>query len=626
MPVPYLVIQDIRERILNTIKVSVDNTVSSIEVEDGITLLEAVSKIKEMHIDASCGGKGTCGKCKVQVLKGNLSEPLPDESKFLSDREIKEGFRLSCMVPVMGDIDVQLDGINEKSQILTSHQGFKGTLNPLVKKKYFNLPKPSLEDQRSDLSRIVDSIPLNNVIVSLALRQKITSTLRNAEYSVTAVFSGDTLLAVEQGNTENLNYGIAIDIGTTTIAAYLLKMDSGEVIDTISGLNDQKVFGADVISRIEFSMQGSDKLGLLQEKIVNQIASLSISLSERNVISKENIYSIILAGNTTMLHLFFGVDPAGIAAAPFIPGFLDTMSMPSSELKDFPLECIFYSLPSISGYVGADIVSGILATEMYKMNELSLLIDIGTNGEIVLGNKDKLYCCSTAAGPAFEGAHISCGLGGITGALDSAIIEDGHINYTTIGNKKAVGICGSGIIDLVAVLINSGLMALTGRIFDEDEVKDTTSSLLKRVQVDKNVSAFIVAEASVTGTGEDIVFTQLDIREVQLAKAAIAAGIATLINKAGIDLNEIAHVFIAGGFGSYISIKSAADIGLIPAALLDKTESVGNTAGLGALTCALSEEKFRITKEIVGITEYIELSTDSYFNMKYMEEMVFPEQ
>ncbi|MDA3938690.1 MAG: ASKHA domain-containing protein [Spirochaetia bacterium] len=610
---------------MSTVKVSNGANISSIEVEDGVSLLEAISKIKDMHVDASCGGKGTCGKCKVKILKGSLANPGISEKKYLSAKELENGYRLSCMVPVTGNIDVLVNGINEKSQILTAHNGFTGKLNPLVKKKYLTLVKPSLEDQRSDLSRVLNAIQLVNPEVSLSQRQNIPAILRKADYSVTAVFSSDSLLGIEEGNTENLNYGIAIDIGTTTIAAYLLNFNSGETIDTISGLNSQKIFGADVISRIEYSMQGVGNLKLLQEKILTQVSDLCIFLAERNNISRKNIYSIILAGNTTMLHLFYGIDPAGIAVAPFIPGFLGVMSLPSSVFKDFPLSCIIFSLPSISGYVGADIVAGILATKMHERDELSLLIDIGTNGEIVFGNKEKLYCCSTAAGPAFEGAHISCGLGGIPGAVDSVELSDGQITCSTIGNERAIGICGSGIIDIVAVLLKSGLVDFTGRILDNDEVDGKSKTFLEEMLINRGEPAFLVTKASESGEGKEVVFTQKDIREVQLAKAAISAGILSLLNKAGRDLAEIEHVFIAGGFGSYISKKSAADIGLIPASLLDKTESVGNTAGLGALSCSLSQEDYYTTREIVKKTEYVELSSDSFFNMKYMEEMVFPE-
>ncbi len=610
---------------MGTVKVSHGDRISSVEVEDGVSLLEAVSKISNMHIDAACGGKGTCGKCKVKVLKGELPSPSLSESKHISSSDLEDGYRLSCMVPVIGNIDVIVDGINEGSHILTGHREFTGKLNPLIKKKHLNLSKPSLEDQRSDLSRILESIPLINPQISLQIRQNIPTVIKESGYSLTAVFSSDTLLGVEVGNTGDLNYGIAIDVGTTTIAAYLIDMNTGEVTDTISGLNSQKIFGADVISRIEYSMQGSCKLGLLQDKILIQISDLCLFLADRNDISLNNIYSLTLAGNTTMLHLLLGIDPAGIAVAPFIPGFLDSVIFPSSNFKKFSLDCTVVTLPAISGYVGSDIVAGILATRMHERTELSLLIDIGTNGEIVFGNKDKLYCCSTAAGPAFEGAHITCGLGGIAGAVDSAVIENDNIKISTIGNKKAIGICGSGIIDIVAVLLKSGLVEFTGRIKDENEVEGSAAVLRKKMLRDRDESAFIIEEASSTGIGGDVFFTQGDIREVQLAKAAIAAGILSLLNKAGRDISEIDHLFIAGGFGSYISIQSAADIGLIPASLLEKTESVGNTAGLGAISSALSAEDFQKTREIAKMTEYLELSSDSFFNMKYMEEMVFPE-
>ena len=617
------------ENAVSTVKVSNGDAVSSIEVENGISLLEAVSKIKDMHIDASCGGRGTCGKCKVKILKGDLSKPSSSESKFLSSKELEEGYRLSCMVPVTGNIDVYVSEINEKSQIFTDTAGFTGTLNPIVRKKHITLPKPSLDDQRSDLSRVLESIPLEYAAVSLSLRQKLPAVIRDAEYSVTVVYSSDTLIGVEPGNTETQNYSIAIDIGTTTIAAYLVDMDKGEILDTMSGLNAQKIFGADVISRIEYTMQGDGKLELLQDKIVTQISDLCIFLAERNHVQKENIYIVVVAGNTTMLHLFFGIDPAGIAVAPFIPGFLGSVRFPSSVLKNFPLDCTILSLPSISGYVGADIVAGILATRMHEREELSLLIDIGTNGEIVFGNREKLYSCSTAAGPAFEGAHIACGMGGIKGAVDSAAIENNVIKYTTIGNAKPVGICGSGIIDIVALLLKSGIVDFTGRILEADEVEqEDVLALFKKISVDKDGAAIVIGKSSESGTGEDVFFTQKDIREVQLAKAAISAGISTLLNKAGRELNEIDNVFIAGGFGSYISKESAAVIGLIPSELLGKTKSVGNTSGLGAMTCALSslhEEDFRECENITKLTEYVELSSDNFFNMKYMEEMVFPE-
>ncbi len=599
---------------------------ASVEVKEGTTLLDALGRINGVHIDASCGGKGTCGKCKIKIIRGKSSSLLPEEEKFLNARDIREGMRLACMTNPAGDIVIELNSLDEDSRIITDHGVFTASPDPVVQKIYIDVPSPSLEDQRSNLSRVLDVLPVEDPEVSLSLRRKISAVLKAGNYSVTAVFTSKKLIGLEPGDTRDLNYSIAVDIGTTTIAAYLLDADRGVVTDTVSALNSQKVFGADVISRIEYSMKGTDKLEMLQSRIVSQVRDLCISLSEKNNVALENIYSVFLAGNTTMLHLFYGIDPEGIAVAPFIPGFLDMMSISSSELKGFSFNTEIFSLPSISGYVGADIVSGIVASGMDEREEISLLIDIGTNGEIVLGNRKKLYCCSTAAGPAFEGAHIKCGLGGITGAVDSAEIFDGTFRYTTIGSEKPIGICGSGIIDLTAVFLKEGFIDFTGRILEADEVDDKEKTdLFSNIRTDKGDPAFIVEKSAGSGTGSDIVFTQGDIREVQLAKAAISAGILTLLNKSGIEMNQISHVFIAGGFGSYISKRGAADIGLIPLELLEKTETLGNTSGQGAVICSLLKENLKRTKSVASITEYVELSSDPFFNMKYMEEMVFPE-
>ncbi len=590
------------------------------------TLLEALSTVHVFHIDASCGGKGTCGKCKVIVSNSNDSNLSKSELKFLSKTEIEKGYRLACQVKVNQEMVVIIDDQEKDAQIEAAHEGFKGSLEPLVKKKYIELPPPSLSDQRDDVTRITDTLGIEELIIPLSLKRTLSKTLRNAGYSVTAVYSCSTLIGVEEGNTETENYGVAVDIGTTTVVAHLLNMYSGKIVDTVSGLNRQKTLGADVISRIEYCIREPEGLKTLSDKIVSQIAEMVTSLVKRNRIREGSLHSIMTAGNTTMMHLLYGTDPEGIAAAPFIPVDLQAASYHSSEIGNFPFDVTFCNLPAISAYVGADITAGILATKMHKKDELSLLIDIGTNGEIVLGNKDKLYCCSTAAGPAFEGAHITCGMGGVFGAIDTISLEDNTIKYTTIGNSKPAGICGSGIIDAVSILLKSGVVDFTGRILEADEIeKPTAKSLVEKHFAEGEGNSFILAPSSVSETGANIVFTQKDIREVQLAKAAISAGVATLLATAGKNTSDIAHVYIAGGFGSYISKESAAAIGLIPAELLDRTESVGNTSGKGAAECSFSRENYLSCNDIIKLTEYVELSSNTYFQGKYMEDMTFPE-
>lgn len=611
---------------MRTVKIYNDKKISSVEAEVGTTLLETLRKTNRLNVDTSCGGRGVCGKCRVKIISKNLPEPTSEDIRHLSTRELAEGYRLACQVKLVSDCEIEMETTDTDSQILIEYKDFSGRISPVVRKKFLELSTPSLQDQQDDISRVLEAIPAENVSIPHNVRAKIPTLLRDSEYKLTAVYSSDKLIALEPGNTEEHCYGIAVDIGTTTVAAYLVDFNTGSVIDVESALNSQKVFGADIISRIEYSMKEPEKRKEMQNKILIEIGELCFSLGDKNGISMDNVYSVVLAGNTSMLHFAFGVDASGIAVAPFVPGFLGAVGMFSHELEAFPFHCLVYSLPSISAYIGADIVAGILATLMYEREELSLFVDLGTNGEIVLGNREKLYACSTAAGPAFEGAHITCGMGGISGAIDSVVIEDGSLRFTSIGNGKALGICGSGIVDLMAELLKSGMVDYTGRLMNAEEVKDgKTAFLLSRLKKDDEITSLQIASAS--ENGKEILFTQKDIREIQLAKAAVAAGIMTLLHRAGRETGEIDHVFLAGGFGNYISTRSAAEIGLIPAELLDRTESVGNTAALGAITCALtssSEKDFNACRGIADLTEYVELSGNTFFNAKFLEEITFP--
>ena len=587
------------------------------------TVLEALREDYNIPLDAACGGKGTCGKCKVQVLEGEMNHIGDDEKKFLTDGEIEKGFRLACKITPSDEIHLSLDHISQSVQILESHNGYTGELNPLVNKKYIQMKKPDLSDQSDDMARILKAINKEKASTSLSLRKSVTSMLNEHDYSVTAVYNSETLLALEAGSTVSENYAIACDIGTTTVVANLLNGETGEIIDTISEMNSQKPFGADVIARIEYCHNDKAELKLLQSKIVSQLGLMAVSLLKNNDIDKQNLYTFTVAGNTTMLHLLAGVDPFGIAVAPFIPAFLDSFSCQSTELGKFPIDCLFYFMPSISAYVGADIVADVLATGMFDSEELSLLVDLGTNGEIIFGNNKKLYSCATAAGPAFEGAHISSGMGAFSGAINTFKITDA-IEITTIGNEKPIGICGSAIVDIISQFIKSGIIDETGRFAESDEIEDDKIRVLfDDYYIEEGEGAFILVPAEKSGTGENILFTQKDVREVQLAKASIAAGIGTLLHEAQISNHDISNLYIAGGFGNYIDKKSAAAIGLFPSDLLDKADSVGNTAGLGAINCSLSMDNLKKCDNIINNTAYIELSGSAYFQQKYMEEMMF---
>ncbi len=578
-------------------------------------VLDSLREDFNIPLDASCSGNGTCGKCKVRVIKGSTQEIEEMEKKFLSQQEINSGIRLACNITPIDELEIEVDFNPSNGQILESHTGFKGIINSLVKKTYLKLSKPSIADQRDDITRISEALNLFSPKVKLDLRQRLPRILEKSDYCINVCYTDKEIIFIEPGTPELENYSIACDIGTTTVVTYLLDNISGVVIDTFSQLNSQKTFGADVISRIDYCINNSDGTALLQKKIVNQLGTMAEYLIKKNSISSKNVNSFIIAGNTTMLHLLTGVNPKSLATAPFIPVFLDTFNCNFKELGDFPFDCQLFTLPSISSYVGGDIVAGVLATDMELTDDISLLVDLGTNGEIILGNKNRYYSCSTAAGPAFEGAHIQYGVGAISGAINSFNLNSEQ-NYTTIGNEKPIGICGSGIVDIVSEFLVHNIIDETGR-FNEDELENDPR------YIKDGEGSYIVAFGSETLKGDDIVFTQKDLREVQLAKASISAGIETLIHHSQIERKEIKNLFIAGGFGNYIDKVSSAKMGLIPQDLLKISTSVGNTAGLGAIYCALSEENLKLCSKIVKKTTYIELSNSPYFQDKYIEGMIF---
>ena len=589
----------------------------------GDTLHAILSADDETIIESPCGGKGTCGKCKVRVISGEISQITTQENKLLSTREIENGVRLACMTKTEGEaIKIELR-LNRAAHVLVQGIDFDAELLPNIRKSFVELTPPSLEDQRDDFQRLSDA--LNGAYdMPLKLLVELPKQLRENDYRITAAHDSNYIVAVENGDTSSSNYGIAVDIGTTTVVSYLIDLTTGKQVDVASGLNAQKSHGQDVISRINYTLQHSEGLDLLRKRIINQINNMIWDLAERNDIDVENIYSITLAGNTTMLHLASGLPPANIATVPFIPVAKKRMTFLAEDLGfGIPKGGSAYLLPSISGYVGADIVAATLSSGLHFGEALSLLIDIGTNGEIVLGNRDGILCCSTAAGPAFEGATIRHGVGGISGAINKIDIEAGTIKFTTIADSRAIGICGSGIIDAVAMLIRNGLVDDTGRLngADDEDLSDEVKQYLTRVD---DQPAVEIVSGSDSENGEPIILSQQDIREVQLAKASIAAGIETLILEAGKTVEDIDVVYLAGGFGSFIDKNNAVAIGLIPTVLIDKVQVIGNAAGTGAVLSLVSEKCLAECDRIVSNARYVELSSSLAFQTAYVDNMFFP--
>jgi uncharacterized 2Fe-2S/4Fe-4S cluster protein (DUF4445 family) len=465
-------------------------------------------------------------------ITGSVIPITYEESKFLSKEEIKGNIRLACFMPLKDGQVIDLSGSNTKQSIMT-------------------------EDR------------LGNGAVTL-----------------------DPY--IKEG------FGVAVDIGTTTVAAALYDLGSGIKISVASDINRQARFGSDVISRIQFA-NSSENLSIIQNTILLEVNSLILQLCNENHLVSNDIYVVTIAGNTTMLHLFMGLDPTGIGIAPFTPVTLDMHILD----RDDPSLNNMISInekgkilvsASIASYVGGDILAGILATGLYKSEKPCILLDIGTNGEMVLGSKDRILCCATAAGPAFEGANISCGVAGIAGAIKSVGYDSEHV-ITTIGNKPPIGICGSGLIDTVYSMLLNGAIDDTGHL-DNDDFKLT----------------------------ENIFLNQKDIREVQNAKAAIAAGLKILIKRSGYDYGDIDKLYLAGGFGTVLNVESTCGIGLIPPELKSKVIPSGNTSLMGISMLLLNKGYFSVMDDIKKITEYVELSQDMEFTDLYVDNMFFETQ
>ena len=591
--------------------------------EPGSLLVDVLNQ-NNISIDAPCGGEGLCGKCKIKITGDSLSMPDANECRQIGEKERKEGYRLACKVKVLGDAAVTLEE-NAAAHILSEGRDYSLDVSPNIFKKAVRLDAPAIHDQRDDLQRLTEALGVEKVQISLPILRRLPDLLRDSGYRVTVVCCGTKIISVEPGDTTHRHYGAAVDIGTTTVVVYLIDLNTGKQIDVVSALNAQKSFGGDVISRIRHTLQVSEGLTRLHEKIISQLNDMVQRLAEKNAIAMENIYSVFIAGNTTMMHLLTALPPKNIASAPFIPVSTQKQLWRAKELGlKINDGCMVGLFPAISGYVGGDIVAAIQSSGMSQRDALSLLIDIGTNGEIALGNKERIICCSTAAGPAFEGAHIRNGVGGIAGAINRVYVENGHLQYTTIADQQPIGICGSGLVDIVSLLIRSGIVDETGRMADQDEIKSASGKQLIHhiVEVD-HMPAFMIVPGNEAKNGEPIVITQKDIREVQLAKAAIAAGIKTLIKEAGKNVEDISHIYLAGGFGSYIDQKNAVAIGLLPKQLADKIIVLGNAAGTGAVMSLVSEKCYCDCDRIKALATYVELSTSRPFQDEYINCMYF---
>ena len=579
-----------------------------------------------LPVESTCGGRGTCGKCRVRILEGDA--PItPADREHLAAGDLETGWRLSCQAPVRGPMTVEVPRLLSTPKTAMFGVGRQVILDPNVHKVHLKLAEPELHDQRSDFRRLSEALHDAGFAVQadLDVLRCLPKALRDADFDVTAVLCGDHLVAVEPGDTTRDAHGAAFDLGTTTIVGTMLNLIGGEARGVASNLNAQAVHGGDVLSRISHTMGNADGLAELQRLAAGTINDLIDRLCRDSGVARDRIYEITIAGNLTMMHLLLGIDPEPISVTPFSPCVSTSLDLRARDLglRIHP-EGRVYLFPAIGAYVGGDIVAGLLATALPRGDRLRLFVDVGTNGEIALGSEARTVSTAAPAGPAFEGAEISCGMRATAGAIEGVQIGDADVTLQTIADGPPVGLCGSGLIDAVAELYRRGLMDRTGRLKSAEELGPGWAvSLTARLVTLDGVRAFVLATAGQTG-GKPVLLTQKDIRQLQFAKGSIAAGIRILMNEMKVKPDDLHEVLLAGAFGSYIHPEAARRIGLVPPVPVDRIRAIGNAAGEGAKIALLSYREREAADAMPGRVEYIELSGREDFNDIFLSVLGFP--
>jgi uncharacterized 2Fe-2S/4Fe-4S cluster protein (DUF4445 family) len=585
-------------------------------VPEGTTLFNAAHWIG-LAIESTCGGRGTCGKCKVQVLAGDVAI-RPADRRWFTEAELAEGWRLACEAELTTDAECHVPALMRAPKAATMGLSRFVLLEPNVHKVHLALPEPTLEDVRSDIERLRDALDAEGygLITDLRALRHLPIAIRSARYDVTAVLCGEHLVAVEPGDTTDVAYGIAVDVGTTTVVATLMDLTTGGAVAVASNLNGQAPFGADVISRIARTRMEETAAAELQRTVVQTIDGLLAEVYAASGVSSASVYEMVVAGNATMLHLLLGVDAHAISVAPFIPAFREPLDLPAAALGvDIHPEGRIQTLPSLGAYVGADIIAGIQATGLTREPELRLFVDVGTNGEIVLGNVERVVATASPAGPAFEGGHVKAGMRAADGAIEGVTLTNGAVELQVIGDVPPLGLCGSGLIDVVAQLRLVGLLDASGRMAQAEDVPD--HPLADRLVEDEGVRAFALAEG--------ITLTQRDVRELQSAKGAISTGIGALMDLLGVTTEDLEQILLAGSFGTYINPRSARVLGLVPPVPVERIVAAGNAAGEGAKMSLLSFREREMAFDLIRRVEYVELSGRPGFNEAFLAAVGFPE-
>jgi uncharacterized 2Fe-2S/4Fe-4S cluster protein (DUF4445 family) len=592
-----------------------------VRVPAGVTLFDAASW-NGIAIDSTCGGHGTCKKCRVRI---EADPPTPShlDIRAYTAAEIKDGWRLACRTIATRDTQVEVPPLTTRPKAATVGVGRQVILRPAVQKRYLELAEPDLADQASDVERVLAQLEDLEPRAELAVLRTLGRTLRAADYKVTAVVVDDVLIAVEPGDTTGRRFGIAFDLGTTTVVATLLDLSTGTPVAVESALNKQQPFGADVITRISATMMDPGALDKLQQLATETLGELARAVCERGGVRPDEVYEVAVAGNATMTHIVLGIDPEPLGMAPFI---MAARLFPEVLAADLGLAGVVHPraravvFPSFGAYVGGDITAGLLASGMDRDARVRLFIDIGTNCEIVLGNRDWLLATAAPAGPAFEGAAIRCGMRAADGAIEVVTITADELSLKVIGDVEPQGLCGSGLVDAVTGLVRTGLLDASGRFIPEEQARATAPGIADRLTTIGKERVFVLHWRG-SGAEDSIYLSQRDVRELQFAKAAIATGWQILLEEAGLTAADVKQVLLAGSFGSYLSAASAIRIGLVPKVPVPRVVSAGNVAGEGAKMALLSLRERAGGLALLEEVKYVELSDRADFNI---EQLPFP--
>jgi uncharacterized 2Fe-2S/4Fe-4S cluster protein (DUF4445 family) len=594
----------------------------AVRVPYGVTLFDAASW-NGIAIDSTCGGHGTCKKCRIRIAD-DPPAPTSLDIRAYTAAELKDGWRLACRTPAIRDTRVEVPPLTTRPKAATVGVGRQVILRPAAQKRYLELTEPDLADQASDLERVLAQLDDLEPRAELPVLKTLGRTLRAADYKVTAVVVDDVLIAVEPGDTTDRRFGIAFDLGTTTVVATLLDLSTGTPVAVASALNKQQPFGADVITRISATMMDPGALDKLQQLAQETLAELAAAVCAEGGVEPHEVYEVALAGNATMTHLVLGIDPEPLGMAPFI---LSTRLFPEVLAADLSLpahpRARAVVFPAFGAYVGGDITAGLLASGMDRDARVRLFVDIGTNCEIVLGNRDWLLATAAPAGPAFEGAAIRCGMRAADGAIEVVGMTPDELTMKVIGDAEPQGLCGSGLVDAVTGLVKLGLLDSSGRFIAEESARAAAPGLAGRLTSIGKERVFVLHWRGPSAE-DSIYLSQRDVRELQFAKAAIATGWRILLEEAGLTEADVKQVLLAGSFGSYLSPAAAIRIGLVPKVPVQRVVPAGNVAGEGAKMALLSLRERAGGLALLEEVRYVELSDRADFNDRFVEQLPFP--